>query len=71
MTITAPAPRKCANAAAASPTGPDPCTTTVSPMVSSLRSTAANPVNNPQPPPITSSGVSPSGSLSTRTPGRR
>ncbi|MHC4590603.1 MAG: hypothetical protein ACYTAQ_15060 [Planctomycetota bacterium] len=38
-------------------------------MAKPLRSTVAKPVNRPQPPPITTSALSPSGSLITRTPG--
>jgi hypothetical protein len=69
MTATIPAPRNLANAAAERPTGPEPWTTTMSPMAKPLRSTVAKPVNRPQPPPITTSALSPSGSLITRTPG--
>ena len=55
--------------AALRPTGPLPCTTTVSARARSARSTAWKPVGNPQPPPMKSSASRPSGIGRTRTPG--
>ena len=71
MTMTWVAPESCARMAALSPTGPLPCTTTLSPSMISARSRACTAVGRPQPAPIKRSGGTLSGSGSTLTPGLR
>ncbi len=71
MAMTVYGPRSRASAMALRPTGPVPCTSTVSPSSTSERSTAWKAVGSPQPPPMTVSGASPSGRRMMRTPGFR
>src|SRR4051794_19315192 len=71
ITITWPAPRSCASAAAHSPTGPAPWMTTQSPKAMSASVTACSAVGIPQPPAMNARQSRVSGSGITWTPGRR